>query len=368
MSTPPRARPSARLHALQSALRSEGVDAALVGAGADLLYFTGLDLPLTRRLVLLTVPARGEPVLVLPHFEAAGADVAGVRLRRVADGEDAMASVLDILPVGPESVLAAAADLPAHVLLEIDRRARVGRWRDAEEFTGPIRLVKDSHEVAALAEAALLADTSIREALATGVAGHSEREIARRVGRRLRANGFDAASVTTLVAAAAHAADLRHRMSDEPIGAGLPVLVDLTARHRGYYADVTRTVHTGVPDGDVGAAFRCVQRVLDASLALIRPGTAASEVERGARETFAAEGLGSHVKHRIGHGIGLELHEGPHLDAGSDTILAEGMAFSLQPGIYVDGRFGIRTEAVVVVTRTGCRLLNEVAAEPWTVT
>ncbi|MGI5440518.1 M24 family metallopeptidase [Streptomyces shenzhenensis] len=361
---PSRPRPTARLHALQAALRHAGVDAALIGAGADLFYFTGLDLPLTRRLVLLTVPAHGEPALVLPHFEAKGAEVADVRLHRVADGEDAMASVLAALPAGPDLAVAAAGDLPARVLLEVDRRASVHRWLDAGEFTGPLRLIKDAAELAALADAAVRADAAISEALAAGVAGHSERDVALRVESRLRAGGFDPASVTTLVAAAAHAADLRHRMSAEPIAAGVPVLVDVTARRHGYYADVSRTVHTGAPSGEVAAAFRCVRQVLDEALASIRPGTAAADVEQRALAAFAAAGLGGHVKHRIGHGVGLELHEGPQLEAGSDTLLAEGMVFSLQPGVYVDGRFGVRTEAVAVVTRTGCRLLNDVAVEP----
>ncbi|MFF7159367.1 M24 family metallopeptidase [Streptomyces sp. NPDC008139] len=364
---PPPSRLTARLQALQSALRRAVVDAAFIGAGADLLYFTGLDLPLTRRLVLLTVPAHGVPTLVLPHFEAVGADVAGVRVRRVADGEDAMAAALDALPDGPDLVVAAAGDLPVRVLLEADRRAQVGRWRDAGEFTGPLRLVKDAAELAALAEAAERADAAISEALAPGIAGRSERDIARLVEERLRAGGFDPASVTTLVAAGAHAADLRHRMGAEPIAVGVPVLVDVTARWQGYYADVSRTAHTGAPSGEVAAAFQCVRRVLDESLALIRPGTAAAEVERRARAAFAAAGFGGHVKHRIGHGVGLELHEGPQLDADSDTLLAEGMVFSLQPGVYVDGGFGVRTEAVAVVTATGCRLLNTVAAHPGTV-
>jgi Xaa-Pro dipeptidase len=352
---------SARLDALQGQLRRAGLDAALIGPSANLRYFLGVDWPVTQRLVLLVVPAGGKPCLVTPAFSLSRAAHVPDTVLRAGwqDGDDAVRLALDALPSGGSLALAAAPDLHADVLIALSDRVTVSRWADASGLIAPVRLRKSDTERAVLAEAARRADTALRLLLAGRVIGQTERELAERLGALLAAQEMPADSIHVRVAAGSNSADLYHESGDTRIRPNSAVLIDLSGAYQGYQADVTRTIATGTPGATLARAYQAVARASEAAFADVRPGAAASHIDRVTREVIERAGFGRYFIHRAGHGIGLELHEGPSLDSANDSLLAPGMAFSIQPGVYLPGEFGVRVEGVGLVTDTGSQRLNE---------
>jgi Xaa-Pro aminopeptidase/uncharacterized NAD(P)/FAD-binding protein YdhS len=356
----PRTRPLVRrISALQVALTEKGVEAAVFGPSADLRYFTGIDWPLTQRTVLLVVPAAGQPVLVLPSFEISRLPELPecVRVAGWDDGDDPVVLVRGAL--SDPKKLGVGSELPARLLLTLNGLFPQTTMVDAASCVAPIRIVKDDGEIQALATAAACADRALRTLLTGPLVGQTESALAGRLAALLLAEGLT--QVTTMIAAGANGGNLRHRSGDTVICSGEPVFIDLNGAYDGYQADVSRVVVAGdtEPDASFAAAHAAVQEASTAAFAMAAPGVPVREIDLLVKKILQDRGLGEYVRHRAGHGIGLELHEGPDIEADSDLVLRPGMTFAVQPGVYLPGRFGVRIEDVAVVTGDGCRKLNQ---------
>jgi Xaa-Pro aminopeptidase len=220
-----------------------------------------------------------------------------------------------------------------------------------------LRRVKDAGELAAIEEAAKLADEVWRWSLERGLAGRSEREVARAAEARIRELGGDP-SFPAIVAAGPNGALPHAEPGEREIGRGELVVFDMGAQLDGYCSDGTRTFATGEPGDEARGVYEVVLEAQMASLAAIRAGVKGEDVDNVARAVIGAAGHGDHFGHGLGHGVGLEVHEGPRLSLRSDDVLAPGEVVTVEPGIYLPGRLGVRIEDLVVVTEDGLRNLS----------
>jgi Xaa-Pro aminopeptidase len=221
-----------------------------------------------------------------------------------------------------------------------------------------LRIRKEPGEVERLRRAGAAADRVALRLREERFSGRTERELARIVAEMTVDEGHDLAAFS-IVAAGPDGASPHHEPGDRVVAAGDAVVVDFGGSLDGYHSDTTRCFHVGPPSAAVLAVHEVVRQAQEAGVAAVAPGVAAEEIDRAARDVIEDAGYGDAFIHRTGHGIGLEVHEEPYLVAGNDQILDTGMAFSVEPGIYLPGSFGIRIEDIVVVGDAGAERLNE---------
>jgi Xaa-Pro aminopeptidase len=220
-----------------------------------------------------------------------------------------------------------------------------------------LRRVKDEAELAAIAAAAALADEAWRWALARGLAGRTELDVARGVEAWMREQGAEP-SFPTIVAAGPNGALPHAEPGEREIGRGELVVFDMGAKLGGYCSDGTRTFATGEPGERAREAYEIVRKAQEAALAAVRTGVRAEDVDAAAREPIAAAGHGERFGHGLGHGVGLEVHEEPRVSQRSEDVLETGEVVTIEPGIYLPGELGVRIEDLVVVSEEGCRNLS----------
>jgi Xaa-Pro aminopeptidase len=350
-----------RLSRAREAAAAAGIDALLVTPGPDLRYLTGYDALPLERLTCLVLPAAGDPVLVVPRLErpAALASPAGrldLEVLDWAETEDPYGMVTKVL-AGKDRL---AVDDHMHAAKVLAFRAAVP---DAEQVLAgavlhPLRLVKAPDEVEALRAAGAAIDRVHARMAEWLRPGRTEREVGADIARAILAEGHRGEE-WVVVGSGPNGASPHHELSDRVIQPGDPVVVDIGGTTpEGYCSDSTRTYSIGEPPADFRAYYAVLQAAQEAACAAVRPGVPAEAVDAAARDVIAAAGYGDAFVHRTGHGIGVETHEEPYLVAGNPTPLAPGMAFSIEPGIYLPGRHGARIEDIVVVTEDGGERLN----------
>ncbi len=226
-----------------------------------------------------------------------------------------------------------------------------------------LRAVKDADELEAIRAAARLADDALTEVLGRGLVGRSEREVALDLEFTMRRMGAQAASFPPIVAAGEHGALPHATPRDVPIPAGTLVVVDWGAQLDGYASDCTRTYATGDIDPRDGQVYELVLQAQEAALAAVRPGPTGREVDAVARSIIDAAGHAEHFGHGLGHGVGLDVHEGPRLSKQGETALGAGMVVTVEPGVYVPGAVGVRIEDLVIVTDEGAEVVSSLPKE-----
>jgi Xaa-Pro aminopeptidase len=354
---------AARMERTRAAMEEAGVDALVLSQGADLPWLTGYWAMPLERLTALVLDLR-RASLVVPRLEAPLVpDPGGLfELRPWRDSEDPLALVARLL--GGARRVGVSERTWASALLGLQALVPGASWVPAGAVLGPLRARKDPLEQACLRAAARAADRVAAALLAGEVPliGRTEAEVSRELGDRLLAEGHQRVNFA-IVASGPNAASPHHRPGRRRIGPGEPVVCDFggvlgLGDGPGYCSDITRTVVTGPPDPELARAYEVLRQAQAASVASVRPGLACEEVDAAAREPLARAGLGDLFIHRTGHGIGLEEHEEPYIVEGNRQPLCPGHAFSVEPGIYLEGRFGARVEDIVVVTDGGAEVLN----------
>lgn len=337
-----------------------GVDVLLLSVGPDLPYLTGYEAMPLERLTMLVLARDGDARLVVPRLEAPRI-VPQPGLFEIVPWEetdDPIALVARL--VGPHPVRAAIGDHTwARFVLDLQRALPRVTFDRASEVLAPIRMVKDADEIEALQAAASAVDEIAVELRSRPFVGRSELDVHRDLVQRMLELGHERSNFA-IVAAGEHAASPHHEPSAERrVADGDIVLCDFGGTMRGYCSDITRMFHAGEPPAEVADAYAVLVEAQEAAVRAATIGTPCAEVDAAARRVIDAAGLGECFVHRVGHGIGQEAHEDPYIVAGNNLPLASGHAFSVEPGIYVPGRFGMRLEDIVVATDDGPRRLND---------
>lgn len=354
---------ASRLAAVLDALGDSELDALVVGVGPDLEWMTGYRAHELERLNVLVLRPGREPTMVMPQLEAPGFPDVGVAIRAWADGADATAVLFDVLGPGLR-VVGVGDTLRAMSTLPIIDRAPGVRFELASTVVGPLRAVKDAEERACLLAAGRAADRVTTAIMAGEVplVGRTEAEVAVDVRERLVGAGHDHATFA-IVASGPNAASPHHAPGDRVIGRDEVVLFDIGGSLDGYQSDTTRCVVTGDVPQEVHDAWQVLVDAQEAAVATATPGTACEDVDRAARSVVEEAGHADRFLHRTGHGIGLLGHEDPYIVEGNRTPLEVGHAFSIEPGIYVAGEWGLRLEDIVVLDDDGLIRCNEARRE-----
>jgi Xaa-Pro aminopeptidase len=356
-----------RLSAAAAATADAHLDGLVITPGYDLRYLLGSRAQTFERLTALVLPASGEPTIVVPRLELASlkesaATELGIAVRDWVDGEDPYRVVADALvgaPAGGGSSLAVAVtdSMPAlHLLPLADVLGVVPVL--ATDVLRRLRMVKDGAEIDALRKAGAAIDRVHARVPEFLVPGRTEADVAADIAEAIVAEGHSEVAFI-IVGSGPHGADPHHECSDRELRTGDVVVVDIGGPYEpGYNSDSTRTYSIGEPSPEVAQRYSVLQRAQQAAVDAVRPGITAEQVDAVARDVLAQAGLAEAFVHRTGHGIGLSVHEEPYIVAGNDLPLAEGMAFSVEPGIYFPGQWGARIEDIVVVTADGAESVN----------
>ena len=346
-------------------MRGMDVDAVLLSLGADLPWLTGYEAMPLERLTMLVVPVDEDATLVVPELEASRVDHDPrlFAMRPWAEHEQPTEIVAAL--VGRRTRLAVSDRCWASHLLDLGRAIPRALWRSAREVVGPLRAVKDAHEVAALRAAGTAADAVAATLFRGDIAliGRTEAAVSAEISARLRAEGHDQVNFS-IVGSGPNSASPHHAPGSRVIGRDEVVVCDFGGSLRlrdgvGYCSDITRTVVTGQPEAEFLELFGVLHFAQAAAVAAAVVGTPCEQVDRAGRELITAAGYGECFIHRLGHGIGIEEHEDPYIVAGNPTPLVAGHAFSVEPGIYLRGRFGARIEDIVIATDDGPLACNQ---------
>jgi Xaa-Pro aminopeptidase len=346
-----------RVERLRGVMESVDVDVILLSIGADLPYFTGYEARPSERLTVLVVPGEGDPILFVPLLEAPGAENVPFDVKAWSEVED---------PVGLASSVVSS---PAHVavgdhmwsvfLTRFQDHWGEARWVPASELTGKLRIRKDPGEIDLLRRAAHGVDRIMgRMPVDVPFAGRTERDVARHLAELTLGEGHESAEFT-IVASGPNGASPHHHPGDRVIDEGDVVVCDFGGRLGGYYSDSTRTFVVGEPTNMQREVHELVVAANEAGRRAVAPGVTCEVIDAAARSVIDEAGFGEYFVHRTGHGIGLEVHEHPYMVEGNELPIEPGMAFSVEPGIYLPDRFGVRIEDIVVCTSDGVESLNE---------
>jgi len=350
---------AARLQRVRDGMRERGVDVLLLSIGADLPWLTGYEAMPLERLTMLVLPADDEATLVVPALEAprVAHDRRLFALRPWGETEDPVSLVAGL--VASREAIGISDRCWAAPLLALQRSIPAASWRRASEVTGTLRAVKDQAEIAALQAAGAAADR-VAAALLGGeirLIGRSERDVSQELGVRLRSEGHAKVNFA-IVGSGPNSASPHHEPGERTIGPGEPVVCDFGGTLHldgdvGYCSDITRTVVTGPTDPQFLRLYAVLEKAQRAAVEAAVVGVTCEQVDRAGRSIIEGAGFGEAFIHRIGHGIGIEEHEDPYMVSGNMTTLAEGHAFSVEPGIYIAGRHGARIEDIVVADASG---------------
>jgi Xaa-Pro aminopeptidase len=348
-----------RMARVRAAMTEQGVDALLVSVGHDLPYLTGyMAMPL-ERLTMLIVPRDGDATLLIPRLEAPRVeDQPGVfELLPWAETQDPTAIAAGL--VADARTVAVGDQMWARFLVELLPRLPKASFRRSVDVVGPLRMMKDRAEIEALAAAGAAVDRIAAELQAGRIelVGRTEAAVSADLSARIIAEGHQKVNFA-IVAAGENAASPHHHAGSRVIEENEIVLCDFGGTMNGYCSDITRCVYTGEIAGDVAEAYAVLHEAQAASVAAAVVGTPCEEIDRVGRAIISDAGYGEYFMHRTGHGIGLEEHEDPYIVEGNGLPLAAGHAFSVEPGIYIPGRWGMRLEDIVIAAGDGPQPLN----------
>ena len=357
---------AARLASVQAQAAATGVDAVLITPGADLRYLVGYDAVPLERLTCLVIPALGNPILVAPRLEVLAAQASpigelGLAIRPWGENDDPYALVASLIPS------ATIVALDNHMWAEKVLALRAALPAATQALAGPIishlRMRKDPTEIAALLAAGEAIDRVHAAVPALLRPGRTEREVGAQIAELILDEGHVRVDFI-IVGSGPNGASPHHEVSDRVLVRGDVVVVDIGGTMPdGYRSDCTRTYAIGEAPAEFVANYEALRQAQEAAVNWARAGVTCESVDDAARTVLTAAGLGDLFIHRTGHGIGLETHEEPYIVAGNDTVLDAGMAFSIEPGFYIEGKFGARIEDIVIATADGVLVANHQTRE-----
>ncbi|WP_223777503.1 aminopeptidase P family protein [Streptomyces sp. 135] len=355
----------ARMERAAATAAGAGLAGVIVAPGPDLVWLTGYrPTAVTERLTVLVLAAGQDPVLVVPTLEAPDAERAAgapaLTLRDWTDGKDPYAVTAPLLDASGR--FAVSDNAWAMHLLGFQKALPGTSYVSLTEALPMLRAVKDAAELERLAAAGAAADAAYEEIQKVAFAGRKETDVAADLAALLRRFGHSQVDFT-VVGSGPNGANPHHEAGERVIEHGDMVVLDFGGLLHGYGSDTSRTVHVGEPTDEERRVHDVVREAQAAGCAAVRPGAACQDVDRAARAVITDAGYGAHFIHRTGHGIGVTTHEPPYMIEGEEQPLVPGMCFSVEPGIYLPGRFGVRIEDIVTVTDDGGRRLNATARE-----
>lgn len=360
----------ARHRRLYEQLSNSGLDALAVNPGPSLSYLTGIGFHLSERPVVVLFQPGTDPTIVLPQLEAAKLEQVSYDIRVFTYTEDlnswpeAFRTAIDATGLDGKRVGVEPRNLRVLELRLLEGAAPEARFDSGESVLAALRMYKDETEVETVRRAVHLAQDALQQTLPSIREGVTEREIAAELTVQMLRGGSEAElPFQPIVAFGAESANPHASPRDYRLNRGELVLIDWGANLSGYMSDLTRTFAFGEVDDELSSIAGIVAEANAAGRRAAGPGVATGEVDRATREVIEKAGYGEYFIHRTGHGLGLEAHEEPYIRAGNDALLEPGMLFTIEPGIYLPGRGGVRIEDDVIITSNGAESLSDMSRD-----
>lgn len=353
-----------RLERVQGELQQQGIDCLALVPGNNLLYMTGANFHLMERPTTLLIPAKGQPVMVLPALESLKLELPGLKAAQgfsYQDGTDPAEAYRNAFAVLPEIHRIAVEHLTMRVLelRLVQRFVPAAEVVDGGPVMSSLRVRKDAAEIAAMKQAISISERALTEVLAWLRPGMSEREIASRLMvRQIELGGAGELPFEPILLSGPNSALPHGTPGERKVQSGDVLLFDFGIRSGGYCSDITRTFFVGEASEEARGVYEAVRRANEAARLAARPGLPCQELDRIARKVIVDAGYGEYFTHRLGHGLGMDGHEHPYMVEGNEQLLEVGMTFTIEPGIYIPGLAGVRIEDDVVITETGAESLT----------
>jgi len=359
-----------RLNHLYDLLKANGLAALALNPGPTLTYLTGLNFHLMERPVVLLVSPTASPVIILPELETGKLRNSQIQLKSFAYSDNpvtwqnAFTQALQSLHLEQKNVGVEPARMRVLELRFLETAIPGAHFVSAETPLSELRLCKEIEEINSMRTAARIAQDGLQAALPMIKPGVSERDICAELLIQLFRAGSDAdLPFNPTVASGPNSADPHAGVSERKLEKGDFLLIDWGASYKGYFSDLTRTFAIGELNPEMGRIYELVREANGAGRAAGRPGISAGEVDHAARKVIDTGGYGEYFIHRTGHGLGMEVHEPPYIYLENKQLLKEGMVYTIEPGIYLNGRVGVRIEDDVVITERGCESLTDFPRE-----
>ncbi|MBK7449712.1 MAG: aminopeptidase P family protein [Anaerolineales bacterium] len=362
--------PRSRLEKLIASLQTSNLDAVILNPGPTLKYLTGLTFHLMERPVVLFVASGKDPVLVLPELELPKVDLFPYKVQGISYGEnpaewdDAFRKAAQALGVDGKRIGVEPRQLRLLEFRHVKSGAPEAEFPDASDVLADLRLRKDKAEVDAMRKAVKIAQDALEATIPQIKIGMTEREVASELVMQLLKQGSEPElPFAPIISAGPNSANPHASPSDRKLQVGDLLVVDWGAAYDGYISDLTRTFAVGEVDAECQKIHKVVQEANAAGRAAAKPGVPCAAVDIAARAVIESAGYGKYFTHRTGHGIGMEGHEAPYMRGDNMQILEPGMAFTVEPGIYLPDRNGVRIEDNLVITTNGAESLSDMPRE-----
>lgn len=357
---------SARHDKLRRELFANGLDAIVINPGPTMTYLTGVHFHLSERPVVAIFEPGDVPAIVLPRLELAKIEALDFEVRAfpytedLSTWEEAFRRAADACDLSGNRIGIEPRNLRVLELRLLEAAAPGATFVSGETVLNALRMFKDDDEIAMMRRAVNLAQTALKDTLGRVREGITERELAAELTvQMIRGGSSPVLPFNPIVAFGPETANPHATPRDVKLAYGDLVLIDWGANLHGYMSDLTRTFAFGEIDPELIRVARIVEEANEAAREIAEFGVTAGDVDRAAREVIEGAGYGDHFIHRTGHGLGLEAHEAPYIRAGNDQELQPGMTFTIEPGIYLPGRGGVRIEDDVALTVDGLESLSD---------
>jgi len=360
----------ARLNALTASLLNSKLDAVILNPGPTLTYLTGVQFHLMERPVVLFIAPGKDPVLVLPELELPKVNLFSYKVQAIPYGEnpsawdDAFRRATQALSVDGKRIGVEPRQLRLLEFNYVKSAAPESEFPDASDVLSQLRLKKDKAEVNAMRRAVKIAQDSLEAVIPLIKIGMTERELASELVMQLLKRGSDSElPFSPIVSGGPNAANPHASPSERKLQVGDLLVVDWGAAYGGYISDLTRTFAVGEVDAECQKIHKIVQEANAAGRAAGKPGIPCAAVDIAARTVIEKSGYGKYFNHRTGHGIGMEAHEDPYMRGDNLQLLEVGMAYTVEPGIYLTERNGVRVEDNMLITESGAESLSDMPRE-----
>ncbi len=340
-----------RIHRTQERLQKLGCVAAVATSPANFFYYTEQWIEPHERLLAMVIPSTGHPVLLAPKLHEEELSSLPFEVVLWEDAADPVALLAKHLPTS--GTVCIDNNWPSHFLMTLMKHRPSLSFGYGSDVFAHLRRRKDAYEIGQLKAAGAKTDQVMRQLIQRLQVGMSEQEIVLELTELWRKAGVHELSFAPIIARGPNGARPHHQPGQDVLREGDTVIIDMGGLVNRYCSDITRTVVMQQVSDDVASVYQIVRTAQEQAAKMVQPGIAIGEIDRTARDIIRDAGYGAYFNNRVGHGLGLEIHEEPFAHAGNDLVLEEGMVFSVEPGIYLPGQFGVRIEDVVVVTDTG---------------
>jgi len=358
-----------RLERLTKEILAHGLDGITLMPGPNMLYLSGIHAHVSERPILLFVPGDDDPAIIIPTLESSKARSAGIPDEYIFDWNDdegyagAFQQACAHLKLWDYLLGIEALHMRVLELEMLQRYAPGLTTAHAEPILSALRLVKDREELAAMKRAAEAAELAMEQLLPQIQIGQSEKQIASMLLQELTIAGSESAAFGPIVSAGPNGASPHAVPTNRPIEAGDLLVIDWGAVVDDYPSDITRTFAIGEIDSELAKIYEIVKQANETAKAIAGPGVTGRDLDRAARGIIDAAGYGEYFIHRTGHGLGLEVHEPPYIMEGNTELIPVGSVFTIEPGIYLPGRGGVRIEDDVVIMADGCQSLTTISRD-----